>query len=68
MLKCTRSGGGTTPGFTLEQLGILVGRHRADDRVSKAINAVLRADVVMMGDVGLLPVAQDATQWDLPTR
>ncbi|GAC1611223.1 MAG: IS21-like element IS100kyp family helper ATPase IstB [Mycobacteriales bacterium] len=48
--------------FTLEQLGVLVGRHRADDSVSKAINRVLRADVVMVDDVGLLPVAQDAAE------
>jgi len=48
--------------FTLEQLGVLVGRHRADDSVSKAISRVLRADVVMVDDVGLLPVAQDAAE------
>ena len=48
--------------FTLEQLGVLVGRHRADDSVSKAIARVLRADVVMVDDVGLLPVAQDAAE------
>jgi DNA replication protein DnaC len=48
--------------FTLEQLGILFGRHRADDSVGKAIGRVLRADVVMVDDVGLLPVAQDAAE------
>lgn len=48
--------------FTLEQLGVLVSRHRADDSVSKAISRVLRADVVMVDDVGLLPVAQDAAE------
>lgn len=48
--------------FTLEQLGVLVNRHRADDSVSKAISRVLRADVVMVDDVGLLPVAQDAAE------
>jgi len=48
--------------FTLEQLGVLVSRHRADDSVSKAIGRVLRADVVMVDDVGLLPVAQDAAE------
>jgi DNA replication protein DnaC len=34
--------------FTLEQLGVLVGRHRADDSVSKAIGRVLRADQVVV--------------------
>ena len=48
--------------FTLEQLGVLVNRHRADDSVSKAMSRVLRADVVMVDDVGLLPVAQDAAE------
>ncbi len=48
--------------FTLEQLGVLVGRHRADDSVSKAISRVLRADLVVVDDIGLLPVAQDAAE------
>jgi DNA replication protein DnaC len=48
--------------FTLEQLGVLVGRHRADDSVSKAIARVLRADLVVVDDIGLLPVAQDAAE------
>ena len=48
--------------FTLEQLGVLVGRHRADDSVSKAIGRVLRADLVVVDDIGLLPVAQDAAE------
>ena len=45
-------------------------RHRADDTVSKAIARVLRADLVMVDDIGLLPVAQDApkasTGWSMP--
>jgi len=48
--------------FTLEQLGVLVGRHRADDSVSKAIVRVLRADLVVVDDIGLLAVAQDAAE------
>jgi len=48
--------------FTLEQLGGLVGRHRADDSVSKAIARVLRADLVVVDDIGLLAVAQDAAE------
>jgi len=34
--------------FTLEQLGVLLRRHRADDTVSKAIARVLRADLVVV--------------------
>lgn len=48
--------------FTLEQIGVLVSRHRADDSVSKAIARVLRADLVVVDDIGLLPVAQDAAE------
>ncbi len=48
--------------FTLEQLGVLVSRHRADDSVSKAIARVLRAELVVVDDIGLLPVAQDAAE------
>lgn len=48
--------------FTLEDLGVLLRRHRADDTVTKAIARVLRADVVVVDDIGLLPVAQDAAE------
>ncbi len=48
--------------FTLEDLGVLLRRHRADDTVTKAIARVLRADLVVVDDVGLLPVAQDAAE------
>ena len=48
--------------FTLEDLGGLLRRHRADDTVSKAIARVLRADMVVVDDIGLLPVAQDAAE------
>jgi hypothetical protein len=46
--------------FTLEDLGVTLRRHRADDTVSKAIARVLRADLVIVDDTGLLPVAADA--------
>jgi DNA replication protein DnaC len=48
--------------FTLEALGVLLRRHRADDTVTKAIARVLRADLVVVDDIGLLPVAQDAAE------
>ena len=35
--------------FTLENLGVLLRRHRADDTVSKAIARILRTDVVVVG-------------------
>jgi DNA replication protein DnaC len=48
--------------FTLEQLGVLVRRHRADDSVTKAITRILRADLVIVDDIGLLPVGPDAAE------
>ncbi len=48
--------------FTLENLGVLLRRHRADDTVTKAIARVLRADLVVVDDIGLLPVATDAAE------
>jgi DNA replication protein DnaC len=48
--------------FTLESLGVLVRRHRTDDTVTKAIARILRADVVVVDDIGLLPVGPDAAE------
>jgi DNA replication protein DnaC len=48
--------------ITLEDLGTLLRRHRADDSVPKAISRVLRADLDVVDDIGLLPVAQDAAE------
>ena len=48
--------------FTLEALGVLVRRHRADDSVTKAIGRILRADLVIVDDIGLLPVGPDAAE------
>jgi DNA replication protein DnaC len=48
--------------FTLESLGALVRRHRADDSVTKAVAPILRADLVVVDDIGLLPVGPDAAE------
>ena len=48
--------------FTLEDLGVLLRRHRADDTVTKAIARILRADLVVVDDIGLLPVGHDAAE------
>ena len=48
--------------FTLEDLGGLLRRHRADDTVTKAIARILRADLIVVDDIGLLPVSQDAAE------
>ncbi|MEV8144221.1 ATP-binding protein [Specibacter sp. NPDC078709] len=48
--------------FRLEDLGQLIRAHRTDDSVTKAINRVLRADLVVVDDIGLLPVGTDAAE------
>ena len=48
--------------FTLEDLGALVRAHRTDDTVTKAVARILRADLVMIDDIGLLPVSHDAAE------
>ena len=46
----------------LEDLGLLLRRHRADDTVAKAITRLLKAELVIVDDIGLLPVATDAAE------
>lgn len=48
--------------FSLEDLGGLVRRYRADDSVAKAISRVCRADLIVVDDIGLLPVANDTAE------
>jgi len=54
--------GKTVAWHTLETLAQLVHRHRADDTVNKAIAKLIRADLVIVDDVGLLPVSTDAAE------
>ena len=48
--------------FSLEALGVLVRRHRADDSVTKAMTRILRAELIVVDDIGLLPVTSDAAE------
>jgi len=48
--------------FTLEDLGTLLRRHRADDSVTKAIARVLRADLVVCDEVGFAPLDPTGSQ------
>jgi DNA replication protein DnaC len=54
--------GKTVAWHTLETLAQLVHRHRADDSVNKAVSKLIRADLVIVDDVGLLPVSADAAE------
>jgi DNA replication protein DnaC len=48
--------------FSLESLGALVRRHRTDGSVHRAIARLLRADLVVVDDIGMLPIGQDAAE------
>jgi len=48
--------------FTLEQIGVLVRAHRADDSLGKAVAKIVRAELVVIDDVGLLAVGADAAE------
>ena len=54
--------GKTVAWHTLESLATLMRRHRADDSVSKAIGRLIRADLIVIDDIGMLPVAPDAAE------
>ncbi len=54
--------GKTVAWHTLETLAALFRRHRADDSVSKAISKLIRSDLILIDDVGLLPVSADAAE------
>jgi DNA replication protein DnaC len=48
--------------FSLEQLGHIVRRGRADDTTGRAIKRIMRADVIIIDDIGLLPVAAETAE------
>jgi DNA replication protein DnaC len=48
--------------FTIEDLGTLVRRHRVDDSIARALTRIIRADLIIIDDIGLLPVSPDAAE------
>lgn len=48
--------------FRLEDLGALVRAHRADDSITRVVARILRADLVVIDDIGLLAVGTDAAE------
>ena len=55
-------GGHHVSWFSLEALGALVRRHRADDSTSRAIKRIMRAELIVIDDIGLLPVASETAE------
>jgi DNA replication protein DnaC len=54
--------GRTVAWHTLETLAQLLRRHRVDDSINKAIGKVIHVDLVVVDDVGLLPISADAAE------
>jgi DNA replication protein DnaC len=52
----------TVAWFSVEQLGGLVARHRIDDSITKVLKPALRSDLVIVDDIGLLPITSDAAE------
>lgn len=48
--------------FHLEELGALVRAHRSDDSVGRVVDRILRADLIVVDDIGLLEVGADAAE------
>ena len=48
--------------FALEDLGVLVRAHRADDTVTRAVGRIPRSELIMIDDIGLFPVSLDAAE------
>ena len=48
--------------FTLEELGELVRKRRPDDSVVRAVGRILRADLIVVDDIGPLPVSPDSAE------
>jgi DNA replication protein DnaC len=54
--------GKTVAWHTPETLAALIHRHRADDSVNRAVAKLIRADLVCIDDVGLLPISAEAAE------
>ncbi|MGH2803276.1 MAG: IS21-like element helper ATPase IstB [Thermoleophilaceae bacterium] len=54
--------GKTVVWHTLESLAALLRSHRADDSVAKAIGRLIRSDLIVIDDIGMLPVSPDAAE------
>jgi len=48
--------------FSVEDLGGVVRRHRVDDTVSKAFASLASVTLVVVDDIGLLPISSDAAE------
>jgi len=54
--------GMTVAWFTIEDLGAMIRHHRADDSMTRAMARLIRTDLIILDDIGLLPVSADAAE------
>jgi DNA replication protein DnaC len=48
--------------YTLETLATAIGRAKADGSVARTIARICRSDLIVVDDIGMLPVGQDAAE------
>ena len=48
--------------FTLETLTTTIGRAKVDATVTKTVNRIIRADLIVIDDIGMLPAGQDTAE------
>jgi DNA replication protein DnaC len=48
--------------FTLETLATTVSRAKADGSVARTVARICRSDLIVLDDIGMLPVGQDAAE------
>jgi DNA replication protein DnaC len=48
--------------FTLETLAATIGRAKADGSVARTVTRMCRVDLIVVDDIGMLPVGQDAAE------
>jgi DNA replication protein DnaC len=48
--------------FTLETLAATIGRAKADGSVARTVARICRVDLIVVDDIGMLPVGQDAAE------
>ena len=48
--------------FSLEELGRLIKRSRADDSAIRAVNKILKVDLIVIDDIGLLPIDEETAE------
>ncbi|MEV6115996.1 ATP-binding protein [Streptomyces sp. NPDC052109] len=50
------------PGFTLETPAAAIGKSKVDGSTARTVARICRADLIVIDDIGLLPVGEDAAE------